>query len=98
MNLGTDLLNLRRNKISTVATLISGFERLAAAKSSIVSKSREWALISLADAVLTNVAVHAQQAYWGDEPLSKSRRASSPARRRRRRIDTTHLHQRQLFA
>ena len=98
MSLGTDLLNLRRNKTSSVATLIGGMERLAAAQSAIVSMSREWALVDLADRVLTNVAVYAQQAYWGDSPLPKQRRASFASRMRQRRIDPGQLYQQRLFA
>jgi hypothetical protein len=98
MSLGTDLLNLRRNKTSSVATLIGGMERLAAAQSAIVSMSREWALADLADRVVTNVAVYAQQAYWGDAPLPKQRRASFASRWRQQRVDLGQLYQRRLFA
>lgn len=98
MTLGTDLLNLRRNRMSTVLTLISGIERLAAARSETTMMMRAYSLSELGDAVLANVAVHALQAYWGDTPLRSTRRASATNRRRTRRIETANLYQRRLFA
>jgi len=74
--LGTQLLNLRRNKTSTVAALISGMERLATARSQITLMTRSFALNDLVDAVLAQVAVHALEASWGHIPLHKHRRAS----------------------
>jgi hypothetical protein len=71
MNLGTDLLNLRRNKASTVAILISGIERLATARSETTIMTRTFALNELADAVLAQVAVHALDAFWDDGPPRK---------------------------
>src|SRR6516162_7558444 len=90
MSLATELLGLRRNRISTVATLIGGIERLATARSAIVSMSREWALNELADAVLATVAVHAVENYWGDKPLPKVRRAATSSPQRHRRTDNRH--------
>lgn len=98
MSLGTDLLNLRRNRTSTVATLISGIERLATARSEITMMMRAFSLNELGDAVLANVAVHALEAYWGDAPLRNARRAAASNRRKNRLIDTAHLYQRRLFA
>src|SRR5215472_9226810 len=68
MSLGTDLLDLRRNKTSTVATLLSGMERLATARSETTLMTRAFALNELADAVLAQVAVHALDACWDDVP------------------------------
>ena len=59
MALGTDLLSLRRSKTSSVATLISGIERLATARSDTTRMMRAFALTELGDAVLAQVAVHA---------------------------------------
>jgi hypothetical protein len=98
MNLGTDLLNLRRNRTSTVATLISGIERLATSRSDTTYMMRAFSLTELGDAVLANVAVYALEAYWADTPLRNARRASATNRRRTRRIDTAQLYQRRLFA
>lgn len=98
MNLGTDLLNLRRNHTSSVAMLISGIERLASARSETTIMMRAFSLNELGDAVLANVAVHALEAYWGDTPLRSTRRASTNSRRKARRIDATQLNQRRLFA
>ncbi|HTZ48439.1 MAG TPA: hypothetical protein VMH20_12650 [Verrucomicrobiae bacterium] len=98
MTLGTDLLNLRRNRTSTVLTLISSTERLATARTDTTIMMRAFSLKELGDAVLANVAVHALEAYWGDTPLRATRRATSTNRRKNRRIDTSHLYQRRLFA
>ena len=98
MTLGTDLLNLRRNRTSTVLTLISGIERLATARSETAMMMRAFSLNELGDAVLANVAVHALEACWGDMPLRSTRRATATNRRKTRRIDTSHLYQRRLFA
>lgn len=96
--IGTDLLNLRRNRMSTVATLISGIERLATARSDTTYMMRAFSLTELGDAVLANVAVHALEAYWGDTPLRNARRVTATNHRRSRRMDTAHLYQRRLFA
>jgi len=98
MSFGTDLLNLRRNKTSTVATLLSGMERLATARSETTLMTRAFALNELADAVLAQVAVHALDACWDDLPPPKPRRDSTPSRRRLRQTDAGQLHQRRLFA
>ena len=98
MNLGTDLLNLRRNKASTVATLIGGIERLVTAQSETTMMTRAFALNELADAVLAQVAVHALQACWGTSPPPKTRRDASSSRRRLRQTDPGQWHQRRLFA
>jgi hypothetical protein len=99
MNLGTEILGLRRNKTSTVAVLISGIERLATARSETTRMTREFALTELGDAVLASVAVYAQEAYWGDNtPLSKALRATIPSRRGLRHTDVGQLYQRRLFA
>ena len=98
MSLGTDLLDLRRNKTSTVATLLSGMERLATARSETTLMTRAFALNELADAVLAQVAVHALDACWDDLPPPKMRRDSTSLRRRLRQTDAGQLHQRRLFA
>lgn len=96
--LGSDLLNLRRNKTSTVATLLSRIDQLSSTLSATKLMMRTFELNALADAVLCNVAVHAQEAYWGDVPLPRPRRASTSSRRRRGQPNPAHLHQRLLFA
>lgn len=97
--LGSDLLNLRRNKTSTVATLLGCIEQLSTIQSSTKLLMRTYELNALADSVLANVAVHAQEAYWGDMPLPKARRSASSSRHRtRRQSNPTHLYQRLLFA
>jgi|SRR3974377_1012522 len=98
MSLGTDLLNLRRNQTSTVATLISGIERLATARSETTLMTRTFALNELADAVLVQVAIHAVEACWSDLPPPKPRWEKSVPRRRLRQNDAGQLYQRRLFA
>jgi hypothetical protein len=99
MNLGRDLLNLRRNKTSTVATLLGGIERLAAARSDTLYMTRAFALTELGDAVLAKVAVYALESYWGDVPLNKPRRSKLSSGRKGRRFDSASgLYQRRLFA
>ena len=98
MSLGTDLLNLRRNKTSTVATLLSGMERLATARSETTLMTRAFALNELADAVLAQVAVHALDACWDDLPPPKMRRESASSRRRLLQTAAGQPHQRRLFA
>ena len=98
MSLGTDLLNLRRNKTSTVATLLSGMERLATARSETTLMTRAFALNELADAVLAQVAVHAVDACWDDLPPPKTRRDSASSRRRLLQTAAGQPHQRRLFA
>ena len=97
MTLGSDLLNLRRNRTSTVSILLDGIERLEAAQSPMVSMTRKFALNDLSDAVLTNVAVHAVEACWGDARVPKIRRSQLSPRRSRRRFGFT-SNQRTLFA
>jgi hypothetical protein len=96
--LGSDLLNLRRNKTSSVATLVGRMDQLSLTESPTKLMMRTFELNVLADAVLTNVAVHAQEAYWGDVPLPTPRRGATSSNRRRRRPNSANLHQRQLFA
>jgi hypothetical protein len=99
MTLGSDLLNLRRNKTSTVATLLGGIERLAEARSETIFMTRAFALTELGDAVLAKVAVYAVESYWGDAPLPKTRRSNSASRRNSRRYGTNFAsYQRRLFA
>lgn len=99
MGLGVELLSLRRSQISTVQVLLAGIDRLAAARSEVKFMSRAFELTELGDAVLAKVAVYALEAYWGDQPIRKHRRASvGPPRRRAGRPDIGQLHQRRLFA
>jgi hypothetical protein len=97
MSLGTDILSLRRNKFSSVAALIGGIERLAEASSDLTALTRKYALYELGDVVLNNVAVYAVEFYWGDTPLLKRPRASTPKRWTRSHADPG-LYQRRLFA
>jgi hypothetical protein len=98
MSLGTDLLDLRRKKASTVAALIGGIEWLATAKSETTLMTRSFALCELSDAVLVQVAVYALESYWSDTPHPKLRPAPIPARRKLRRPESGQLYQRRLFA
>ena len=97
MSLGTDILSLRRNKLSSVAALIGGIERLAEASSDLTLLTRKYALYELGDVVLNHVAVYAVEFYWGETPFPKRPRASTPKRWTRRHA-APGLYQRQLFA
>jgi hypothetical protein len=97
MSLGTDLLDLRRNKASTMAALIGGIEWLATAKSETTLMTRSFALYELTDAVLVQVAVYALESYLSDTPQPKLHRAPISARRKRRRPESGQIHQRRLF-
>lgn len=97
MSLGTDLLDLRRNKASTVAALIGGIEWLATAKSETTLLTRSFALYELSDAVLVQVAIYALESYWSDTPHPKLHRAPISARRKLRRPESGQIHQRRLF-
>ena len=97
MGLGIDLLDLRRRKMSTMTGLLAGIERLAAARTELKAMSRAFELTELGDAVLAKVAVYALEAYWGDQPLRRSWRASASLRPARR-PDIGQLHQNRLFA
>jgi hypothetical protein len=98
MGLGTDLLNLRQSKLSTVEALIAGIDRLAEAQSDVQIMNRAFLLNALGDAVLANVAVPALENHWGDRPVRKSRRASFISRRTSRRPDIGKMHQLRLSA
>jgi hypothetical protein len=99
MSLGSDLLNLRRNKTSSVLTLLSGIERLAAARSETVMMTRSFALAELGDAVLANVAVYAAESYWGNAPVHKMHRGKLSSGAKSRRFDRLASSvQRRLFA
>jgi len=98
MGLGTELLNLRRSKLSSVEALLAGMDRLAEARSDVQIMNRAYVLNALGDAVLANVAVYALENDWSKEPRGKSRRVAVTTRRRPRRSDIAQLHQRRLFA
>ena len=98
MGLGTDLLNLRRSKLSTVEALLAGIDRVAEATSDLQIRNRVFMLNELGDAVLAKVAVYALENGWSEEPQKKARRAIDASRRRVRRSDSGQLDQRRLFA
>jgi len=98
MGLGTDLLKLRRSRLSSVEALLAGMDRLAEATSDLQIMNRAYALNELGDAVLANVAVHVMENYWGDQPVRKPRRAAGASKRRIRRSELGQLYQRRLFA
>src|ERR1700751_5290179 len=97
MSLGTNLLDLRRNKASTLAAPIGGSEWLATAKSETALMTGAFALYELTDAVLVQVAVYALESYWSDTPHPKLHRAPISARRKRRRPESGQIHQLRLF-
>jgi len=99
MGLGTDLLNLRSSRLSTVEALMAGIDRLVEAQSDVQIMNRAFLLKGLGDAVLSKVAVYALESSWGDKPpLRKARRTSAASRRRSRGWDIGQIYQRRLFA
>jgi len=98
MGLGSDLLNLRRGKFSTVEALIGGIDRVAEATSELQRMNRAFALNELGDAVLASVAVYALENCWAGQPVQQTQRAVRASRRSSRRSDIGQLYQRRLFA
>jgi len=91
MSIATDILSLRRNRQSSVKTLIAALDWQEAALDDVHILARGLAVLEAADAVLLNVAAHTAAAL--DEPLvaRKARRTVlSLWRKRSRRFDPSH--------
>lgn len=91
MGIVTEILSLRRNKTSSVETLLGAIEWTYAAPIGTQSVARAYAAAEVADIVLLNVAVHAAEALNEQPTTRKARRAASPSRRRPRRFDPGRL-------
>jgi hypothetical protein len=94
----TEILSLRCEKSSSVANLIALMEHEGRASDPDHKASRHYAVLEAADTVLLNVAAHAADQLGEPTTIRKTRRALLPFRRKPRRIDPGHLHQRRLFA
>jgi hypothetical protein len=100
MGIATEILSLRRDQTSSVEILLGAIEwsRLASQKHFAIA--RAFAAAEAADVVLLNVAAHAAEAM--SEPMARrTRRATLPARSKRRRSDSGLLSNRiqhRLFA
>ncbi len=78
MSIATEILSLRRNRQSSVKTLIGAIEWYEVS----ATLHRHWAMLDAIDLVLTNVAAHAADAL-NETPtkIQETRRAVVPARR-----------------
>ena len=83
MSIGTELLSLRRDQASSVATLLALLDWERQAQDPDHKTSRHYAALECADVVLMNVAVHAAEAE-NDFGISGTRRTITPERSRRR--------------
>jgi hypothetical protein len=98
MGIATDVLNLRRNQFSSITTLIAALERLHEA-SSENRLGREFQVYDAADAALVNVAAHAAQAMFDQQPTTvRTQRAIFTRPRSRRFNPGPSALQRPLFA
>jgi len=97
MSIATDILNLRRNRLSSVETLMAKIDWLVAAGTEAHILTRGFAVREAADLVLLNVATHAAEALNEPPMIHKTRRALSASRRKQRHSDPGRLHQRRLY-
>lgn len=98
MSIATEILSLRREKSSSVATLIGLIEWEQMAYDRDHKVSRHYAVLEAADLVLLNVAAHAAEAMIEPPKTRKTRRFVLPFRRPPRHTDAGQLHQRRLLA
>ena len=101
MGIATEILGLRRNKTSSVKTLLGAIEWTYTAPIGTQSVARAYAAAEAADIVLLNVAVHAAEAMNEQPSTRRARRAAPSTRRRILRSDSEELSnriQRRLFA
>ena len=100
MSIATEILSLRRNRQSSVKTLIAALDWQEAALDDVHILARGLAVLEVADAVLLNVAAHAAAAL-SEPPVARKARRSvlSLWRKRSRRFDPGHsAQQRRRFA
>jgi hypothetical protein len=95
MSIGTEILSLRQDKFSSVASLIGALDRLYASNQHL--EMRVYAVSECADLVLLNVAVHAMEALH-ESPIQTGRRATQVRRRRPRHLPGRHQGQILMFA
>jgi hypothetical protein len=93
MSIAAEILSLRRDQSSSVATLMALLDWQHSTQDKFFAEARRYAVIQAADIVLLNVAVHALEAQ--DAPqISGTRRAKRSSRRKRRPSDSAQLSQR----
>src|ERR1700730_17578347 len=98
MGIAADILALREQHFSSVAELLAALEQVCEAPVDKIS-ARVFLAGAAADLVLTNGAPHASEAMSELAANRKTRRASSPKRRKNRRsVQPTPPRQRILFA
>jgi hypothetical protein len=98
MSVVTQILELRREKSSSVATLLALMEWEQTAFDRDHKASRHHAVLGAADTVLLNVAAHAADQLGEAPTRHKTRRSVVPFRGKSRRVDPGQLRQRRLFA
>jgi hypothetical protein len=94
MSIATEVLSLRRDQSSSVATLLALLDWQHAAQDKLFAETRSYAAQAAADVVLLNVAVHALEAQ-DNAPTRGIRRTLRSLWRKRRRTDSPQLSQRQ---
>ena len=100
MSIATEILGLRRNRQSSVKTLIAALDWQEAALDDVHIVARGLAVLEVADAVLLNVAAHAAAAL-SEPPVARRAQRSvlSLWRKPSRRFDPGHsAQQRRRFA
>jgi hypothetical protein len=98
MGIASDILDLREQHFSSVAELLAALDQVCEAPVDKIS-ARVFLAGAAADLVLTNVAAHAAEAMSDLATNRKTRRASSPSRRKNRcSVRPTPPRQRILFS
>ena len=98
MGIAADILALREHHLSSVTELLAALDQVCEAPLDKIS-ARVFLAGAAADLVLTNVAAHAAEAMSELATNHKTRRPSSPSRRKNRRsVQQTPPRQRILFA
>jgi hypothetical protein len=93
MSIATEILSLRRDQNSSVATLLALLDWQHAAQNKLFAETRSHAAAQAADIVLLNVAVHALEAQ-DNASIRATRRSIRSRWRKRRHPDTPQLAQR----
>ena len=94
MNIGREILSLRRDQSSSISALLAAIEWECAAEDDMHVLARGYDVMRMADVVLLNVAVHAADALSEPATPRGTRRPVPSSRRNRRRSDPGQFHQR----
>lgn len=99
MSIATEILSLRRDRLSSVTMLLALLDREHEPMSLYQQATRRYASLEAADVVLTNVAAHAAEAMMYLQPTTgRTRRATSLRGKSRRFNSGSSTLQRTLFA